>query len=221
MRTLLLLQGLCLTATLALGSIANAADFAWELKKDSEGIQVYTSKVEGSRYDAVRSVAMIEGVSLSSLVALIDDAPACADWADRCAEAYVHQRISETEAYIYTHNDMPFPVKDRDVVAHINWSQDPDSGVVTMASRAVTGVKPPERGRLRLTEAVAHWRFKPLGNGRVEVSNDAHINPGSSLPGWVTNMLLVDTPFETMKAFLSEVKKPKYANASYSFIVER
>lgn len=192
----------------------------WELRRDEEGIQVYTREVAGSPYDAVRAVSVLENIRLSSLVALIEDAPACADWADRCAESYLVERISEGESLIYTHNDMPFPVSDRDVLAHVIWQQDPQTLIVKMTSMATVDRMEEVRGRLRLTEAQASWTFKPLQDGRVEITNEAHINPGSALPGWVTNMLLVETPFVTMRAFLEEVVKPEYRNAEVSFITE-
>lgn len=197
-----------------------AQEASWELKKDSQGIQVFTRAVVGSPYKEVKSVSSISGVSLASLVAVIEDAEACPRWADKCAESYVVDRISPTESLVYTHNDMPFPVKDRDVVAKVVWSQDSETGQVTMASEAVAGGVDEVRGRLRLRQANATWQFTPLVDGSVEVSNQAHINPGSSIPGWVTNMLLVDTPFETMKSFLNEVATPRYANAEFDFIEE-
>ena len=105
-------------------STGHAAETDWEQKRDREGIQVFTRSVEGSPYDAVRTVTTLENVRLSSLVALIEDAEACPDWADRCAESYVVETVSATESFVYTHNDMPFPVSDRDVVAHVKWEQD-------------------------------------------------------------------------------------------------
>lgn len=198
-----------------------AAEVAeWELKRDRDGIQVYTGEVAGSPYDAVRSEALIEGVTLSSLVALVNDAEACADWADRCAESYVVEQLSDTEAYVYTHNDMPFPVRDRDVVVRMQWSQDPQSLAVRMNSTAVSGQVDEIRSRLRLSNATASWLFEPLADGSIKVVNEAHLDPGSALPGWLTNMLLVDTPFETMKAFLAEVRKPKYQDSIVSFVTE-
>lgn len=197
-----------------------AENEAWELRRDREGIQVFTRSVAGSPYDAVRTVTRMDAVRLSSLVALIEDAAACADWADRCAEAYLYERISETESLVYTHNDMPFPVKDRDVLARVSWTQHPDTLAVEMKSVATQGRMDEVRGRLRLTEAMASWNFLPQADGSVLVSNEAHINPGSALPGWITNILLVDAPFETMKSFVSEVRKPKYAQAELSFIRE-
>jgi len=192
----------------------------WELRKDTDGVQVYTRAVAGSAYKAVRATTVIENVTLTSLVALIEDAQACPDWADKCAESYVVERISETESYVYTHNSLPFPVKDRDVVAHVRWSQDPSTLQVIMTSTATTGIMEEKRGRLRLENANANWTFTPISSGAIEVSNEAHIDPGSNLPGWVTNMLLVDTPFQTMVSFIDEVVKPKYQNAELGFIQE-
>ena len=209
-----------ITFMFVLPVIGVAAELEWELKRDRDGIQIFTRSVEGSPYDAVRSVTEIEGVRLSALVALIEDAEACADWADRCAESYLVEQLSETESLVYTHNDMPFPVKDRDVVAHVVWQQEPDSLTVTMRSTATVGRMEEVSGRLRLTEANASWVFEPLQNGKVRITNEAHIDPGSALPGWVTNMLLVDTPFETLKAFVAEVHSSKYSNAEIGFVQE-
>ena len=86
-----------------------AAEQAWELKRDRDGIQVHTRPVPGSPYDAVRTTTKLDSVRLSALVALIEDAEACPDWADRCAESYLLERLSDTESLVYTHNDMPFP----------------------------------------------------------------------------------------------------------------
>ena len=209
-----------ITFLFVLPVIGVAAELEWELKRDRDGIQIFTRSVEGSPYDAVRSVTEIEGVRLSALVALIEDAEACADWADRCAESYLVEQLSETESLVYTHNDMPFPVKDRDVLAHVVWQQEPDSLTVSMQSTATVGRMEEVSGRLRLTEANASWVFEPLQNGKVRITNEAHIDPGSALPGWVTNMLLVDTPFETLKAFVAEVRSSKYSNAEIGFVQE-
>lgn len=197
-----------------------AAENEWEPRRDRNGIEVFTRAVDGSPYDEVRTLTVIDGVRLSSLVALIEDLEACADWADKCAESYLFERISDTESLIYTHNNMPFPVRDRDVVASIKWMQDAESLEIKMFSAATVGKMEKVKGRLRLTDATASWGFRPLSDGSIEISNQAHINPGSRLPGWLTNMLLVDTPFETMLAFIDQVKKPKYRDAQFSFIKE-
>lgn len=208
---------------LALGTyslVFAVGEHSWELRRDRDGIQVYTRSVAGSPYDAVRTTTRMTDVRLSSLVALIEDAEACPDWADRCAESYLVERLSDTESLVYTHNDMPFPVKDRDVLAQVEWTQDPATLEVEMNSTATVGKMEEVRGRLRLTQAMASWNFAPQADGSVLISNEAHINPGSALPGWVTNMLLIDAPFETMASFVSAARDPKYAEIRLSFVQE-
>ncbi len=192
----------------------------WKLRRDRESIQIYTSSVEGSRYDAVLSRTIMQDIRLSALVALLRDSEACPRWADRCVESYVYEKITDTELLVYTHNNLPFPIKDRDVLSLVTWLQDPESLEVTMNSEATSDILPGKKGKLRLLEANVSWHFNPLPNGSVEVINQAHINPGSRLPGWVINMLLVDTPYQTMKSFVAEVRKTKYKDAEVSFIIE-
>ena len=192
----------------------------WKLRRDRNSIQVYTSVVDGSRYDAVLSRTIVQDVRLSALVALLQDSEACPRWADKCAESYVYEETSDTELLVYTHNNLPFPIKDRDVLSRVTWQQDAESFEVTMNSEATADILPREKGKLRLLDANVSWRFSPLPNGSVEVINQAHINPGSRLPGWITNRLLVDTPYETMKSFVAEVRKTKYQDAEVNFVTE-
>lgn len=196
------------------------ADGEWRLRKDEDNIRVYTKNVDGSPFDAVRTVTVMQDVRLSALAALIIDAEACSSWASRCVESYIYQRLSETDAYVYTHSNMPFPIKNRDMLTHAVWRQDATSLTVRVDSEATTGILDDIAGRLRLTQVELGWIFRPLETGAVEISNEAHIDPGSGLPGWITNLLLVSTPYETMRSFVLEVTKPAYRDAVVSFIRE-
>ena len=111
-------------------------------------------------------------------------------------------------------------MKNRDVLTRTKWSQDPGTSAVYLISNATTGIIEEIKGRLRLTEARVSWHFLPQEDGSIQIVNEAHINPGSALPGWIINMLLVETPFETMKAFREEVTSPKYADAEFEFVTE-
>jgi hypothetical protein len=164
---------------------------------------------------------ILEDVRLSSLVALIDDPSACALLEARCAASYTVERVSATEQFVYRHNDMPFPIKDRDVVMHFVWTQDPVSGVVVLDNRNIDGVLPENPRRIRLPSAIAGWRFEPLGDGRVLASSEGHLEPGAGLPAWLLNSLLVDAPFNTMEAVAAAVKLPRYREVQLDFIVER
>lgn len=192
----------------------------WDLRKNKKDVQVYTRKVEGAAIKAAKVEVVVEGYSLSSLVSLLMDVEACPEWADRCAESYVHEKLSDTESYVYIHNAMPYPIRDRDVLTHVMWSQNPSDYSVEMLSIAEDGILPHKKRRLRLTEAQTTWRFIPRQDGTIHIINESHINPGSKLPAWIINALMVDAPYKTMRSFIKEARKPKYRDAKISFIQE-
>jgi len=191
-------------------------DYQWKLKKDAADIQIYTAKVSGSKYLAV-SASMTLEARLDSMVALIMDLDNCAQWAPLCKKAYVQERVSISNNYIYSLNDIPFPGRDRDAVTHVLWEKDSATGIVSMTSEAVEGRVDKVKGVIRIKDATAGWRFTPLANGMVKVESFAHVNPASSMPKWLLNRLLVGSPFKTMKNIRKKMEEGLYEDALLPF----
>ena len=207
----------CLSAV-AKGVFAQqeGVQYNWQEKRNKNGISIYTSKVEGSPFKAVRGSMTIAG-SVESLVALIEDLPACSDWADLCKEARLIERVSDMETFVYIYNDIPFPVSDRDVYVNMSWSIEKSTGKTSMTSIARKG-GPDKTKAVRLQDAFSQWHFTPLGEGKVLVENFAHIDPNGPTPAWITNMLLVDSPFKSMSAMRDIIESGGYADASIPFL---
>ena len=190
--------------------------YEWKLKKDASEIQVFTSKVLNSKFRAV-SATMVLDEKLDSVVSLIMDLENCSSWAVLCQEAYVQEKISNVENYVYSRNDIPFPGRDRDAVTHVVWERDQVTGAVSMVSRAVEGRVPKVKGVIRIEEALAKWRFTPQEDGTLLIESFAHVNPASQIPSWLLNRLLVGSPYKTMKAIRNVVAQGAYDNAVLSF----
>ena len=191
-------------------------DYDWKQKKDKDGIKIYTSTVEGSPFKAVRGEMVVEG-RLASLVALVEDLDACPSWADLCKEARIEKRLSDSESFAYIYNDIPFPVKDRDVYTHVVWAVNSESGKVSMTSTATEGGTPKTKA-VRIKNAVSQWHFTPVDNGKVMVENFAHIDPNGPTPAWVTNMMLVSSPFKSMNKMREMIEQGAYEDAEISFL---
>jgi len=110
--------------------------YSWKLKRNSSGVQVYTAKVPDSKHRAVSAVTVLKA-NPASVAALIMDLENCSQWAPLCEKAYVQERVSAAENYVYSLNDIPFPGVDRDAVTHVLWSRDEGTGVISMDSYAV------------------------------------------------------------------------------------
>ena len=195
---------------------AHGAAEDWELRRDRDGISVYTRAVLGSEYKEVRS-EMTVPTAINELVGLVMDTDACPDWAALCKDSHVAESVSSQEAFIYTYHDLPWPVTDRDAVGHVKWSVAND-GTVTMQVQIVSGKVPTKRRVIRLSQGTTSWAFTPTADGSTKIISYAHLNPGGSVPPWLTNMLLVDSPFDTMADMRAVVATGKYKNTSFHFI---
>lgn len=193
------------------------AEDNWVLERDKDGIQVFTQSVGDSSFDAVRAVMVVEA-KLNALVGLVRDAAACPKWAELCKESRDHEVVSEQELYVYSYNDIPWPVKDRDALTHVLWDQDPETLAVTMTAVATSDLLPVTKGAVRIVNAKTRWIFTPMDDGRVEVVSEAHIDPNGPTPAWITNLLLVETPFKTLQGMRRLVQTGRYDESEFGFV---
>ena len=207
---------------LALFGLNNAAfaqlsesNYDWKLKRDKDGVQIYTSVVEDSSYKAVRGKMLVEA-PLTALVALVEDLPRCSEWAALCKTARVEKRVSPTESYVYILNDLPFPVSNRDVYTHVVWNFNDMFSEITMTSTATPDVFPNTKA-VRIEQAMSQWRFTDQADGTVLVESYAHINPNGPTPAWITNMMLIDSPFTSMREMRKIVEAGGYGDAIIAF----
>ncbi|MEM7077443.1 MAG: START domain-containing protein [Pseudomonadota bacterium] len=191
----------------------------WELKRDRDGIAVFTTPVAGSKFKAVKATMTVES-SLNALVALVQDTGACPEWAAHCKAAEVIDQVNDQEMFVYTLNDMPWPVSDRDAVAHVRWQQDPETLQIVMSATLAPDKAPRVKGNVRLTYGETSWEFAPAQDGQVIVTSRAHIDPGGATPAWLTNRLLVDAPFDTLRGMRSLLATGRYAELEYDFVTE-
>lgn len=205
---------MALLLVIATGPARAEAD--WRLERENDGISVWTRAVEGSNHRAVRA-RMVVDTPIMELVALIRDTQACPEWAEFCAASHVHESVSEAEAYIYTLNDMPWPVTDRDALSHVLWTADASTGAVRMDAVATGGRLEPKPGAVRLTEASTSWSFTPTEGG-VLVESEAHVDPAGPIPAWITNRLLVDAPMKTMQKLRDVAATGRYADVFVGFV---
>lgn len=216
MKYIKLITLIVLTFPLMAWAQLDGVNYKWTQKKNKNGISISTSPVEESPFKAVRG-EMVVKAKVDALIALVEDMEACPDWAALCKESRVEKRISDTESFAYIYNDIPFPVTDRDVYTHVVWSRDPVSKRITMTSTAVEGGTPKTKA-VRIKKAVSQWHFTPKEDGTTLVENFAHIDPNGPTPAWVTNMMLVDSPFKSMRKMRSIVESGGYADTKVPFL---
>lgn len=203
------------TATSAL-----AADAAWKLQKDKDGIQVSTRPVAGWQIHEVRGQVSIEA-RLSSLVAVITDETATPELTDLVEHSEVQNRESDTRYQIYARMKMPWPVSNRDIVNQREVVQDPQTLAVTITDAATSTGQPPNKDYVRIVKSTQRWILTPQADGSVQVESYILSDPAGPIPSSIINAMSVSTPFRTLTKLRELVKRPKYADAKLSYITEK
>ncbi len=192
---------LMLFAFALLGVSASTNSGSWQLAKEKDAIKVFTRpSALGSLKDS-KGVMQIKA-SVDDVIQLLSKFDNYTKWMYKCSESKLLKRVSETEYYVYTVTDAPWPVSDRDLISKVNAEKKADGTV----SLKLTGVKdyiPEKSGKVRVPRFNGLWQASPKSNGMVEVTYQLESDPGGSLPDWVANATATDIPYFT----LFEMKK--------------
>jgi hypothetical protein len=194
-----------------------SAQCAWTLNTEKEGIKIYTSPVPDSKIKAIKVECEIEA-SATQLVALLMDVNSSAAWVYHTKTCTLIKQVSPSELYYYSEVNLPCPAENRDFVAHLVVSQNPDTKVVTINGPAVPGMIPVKRGVVRIDHSTGKWTITPCGHELVRVEYTLHTEPGGNIPAWMVNMFATDGPLQVFKAIKRQVQKPAYKNAVLSYI---
>lgn len=210
-------RGLGLVLALT-GQIALASDES--LVIDRQQVKVWTVTVPGEPLRGFRAVTTVRS-NLSGLVGLLMDTEAAPRWIYRTERVQV-LRCDEAAGTFAVLAEMDFwPLANRDVVVEGRVTQDPATLAVTIDSHGVSlASAPPREGRVRMPAMRGRWEFRPLGAGLVEVTMSGHADPGGHIPDFLVNLMIKDTPYQTLLGLRRAIPAPKYQQSRYAGIRE-
>jgi hypothetical protein len=191
----------------------------WTLKKNEDGIKVYTRLPEGSSLDEVRATVRVK-TTLSAFTALLKDVPGYKDWAYNCVEAKIIKVVCDTAQCYYTQTDLPWPVSNRDLIFRSSLKQDSITLIIKTNSVCVPDMLEENEGIVRIRSGSTSWTLTPLSRGFVDVDYFASIDPGGTVPAWLINSTIDMGPYNTLKNVRKLLEGGKYKNATFWFVKE-
>ena len=190
----------------------------WELKTEEEGVKVYTRSVENSPIKAVKVECTLEA-SLSQLTAVLLDIPTSPEWVYATKFCRVQKKLSANELIYHSEIEVPWPASNRDFIVRIKLEQDSVTKTVTVDGENLPQYVKEQKGVVRVMHTVSHWTATPRGK-YVDLVFTLHVDPGGLIPAWLINLFATRGPLETFRKLRSQVKKPTYKDARFSFIAD-
>ncbi len=189
----------------------------WSLQKDEVGIKVYTQEREGSSFKAFKGEAVVDA-PLMSVVAVLYDTPACKTWMYECSYATNVKLVRFEENYIFQQYELGFPVSDRGVLLHSVLHFDKEGARIdshevmdfcdngnNVQCNAIN-----QRDFVPVVRSRGSFVLTPIAADKTKVVWTQHTNPGGSLPTWLVNAMLIDSPFYSLLKLKTVVKEEKY-----------
>lgn len=174
----------------------------WKLMSEKGDLKVYKRTREGTNLKEVR-IDNVFHVPAEKLVKELDDADSYTEWIYKCAESKVLDLPKENEIVYYTLASVPAPIWDRDIVAKSVYQYFPDTKTHFYQSSVPSNDEsymPTRKKVVRVKDYGASWTIKEVGENKIETINTVYMDPGGSIPNWLTNMTLTSGPKKSMKA---------------------
>jgi hypothetical protein len=184
---------------------------AWVLEQEDEdfNLKVFTREIEGSNFSEFKGEMLIKA-QLTTIAALLLDFDVAPKWMHECEKFEILEQLDALSAVVYFVNGAPWPVSDRDAVVMAVMSQDPETLILKFELNAVNDRLPENDDYVRIPYMTGSWLFEPTENGQVLVTYQVHADSGGSLPEWLANTAVVDTPYYTMSNMAKMLKLEKY-----------
>jgi hypothetical protein len=176
----------------------------WELKKNKEGVKVYTKSNPISPFNLLKAECDI-AVGINELLNLIFDVNRHTEWVYNAVQSVPIKKIAPYEIIYYGETYAPWPVSNRDLVIHLTAKTDSLTGICTIYGISEPKRKPLVNGKVRIPRSESIWTLIPKSNNITHVIYTLDIDPGGSLPAWLVNFASIEGPylsFKKMKALL-------------------
>jgi len=84
---------------------------------------------------------------------------------------------------------------------------DPVTGVGKITAAPLAGVVPERNDMVRIQEYRQTWTIIPAGKELTHVVLEGFVDPAGSIPDWISNMLIIDSPFNIICGIKARLEK--------------
>jgi hypothetical protein len=169
----------------------------WNFIKEKDGVKLYTRKDDGKTLKSYKGVADIHAPA-SKVFAMIEDVYHTEWWDKSVSEIRVLKYEKNRMAQYYIRYDLPWPWTDRDLCVDVKTTYNPATGEGTVAAGPLNGLIPENKELVRIKEYHQTWTVQPAGPDLSHVTLEGYADPAGTIPDWVTNMIIVNSPIQSM-----------------------
>jgi hypothetical protein len=171
----------------------------WSFVKEKDGIKIYTCKEAGKSLKSYKGITDIQAPA-EKVFAMIEDVYHTEWWDKNLNQIKVLKYEKFKMAQYYLIYDLPWPVTDRDLCVDVTSCFDPVKGEGTVTAGPLPGIIPESKEMVRIKDYHQTWTVKSAGKESSHVVLVGFVDPAGSIPDWVSNMVIVNSPIKAISA---------------------
>ena len=167
-----------------------------QLRRDENGIKIYTCKEDGRSLKTVKVHLKLPGTLREykkNLFAVED----YKTWHYRVIEPVLLEKIDSNSFLYYTKVDAPWPVSDRDLVLKVTVKHLPMLEQMEVIMQNQSDVVQVNKDLVRIPYSYSRMTLSQSSPNELTVDYNIKLDPGGSLPSWAINLFCTQGPFET------------------------
>ncbi len=179
----------------------------WKLAKEKDGIKVYTRDEPGSSVKSFRGETTFRA-DPEVVLELLVDVENFDEWDEDISELKVLERKEGISFTYYLVYDVPWPMTDRDLCVVAEIQKNEETGEVYIIAKPMSHLVPETGERVRISEYWQKWTIQPHQGGMISLMIEGFADPGGSVPAWLSNMVITDSPLEMIGAVKERSQNP-------------
>ena len=190
----------------------------WKLKKEVDGIEVFTRNVAGSNLKELKIEMSFPEVDFSTLMAVLTDTESYPEWLYKCDYAKTIEHPQSAETVDYYKFNFPWPLSDRDLYVRSVITQDVSKKELLITTTALPDYATDTDGKVRVKKHINTWHFFLSAGEPIRLVYKAKADPGGHIPDWMVNMVIDRGPTISMQNLRERIKMDKYKNQQIDWL---
>lgn len=179
---------------------------SWEFVKEKDGVQIYSRKTAGKQLKSFKAIAEINA-PVEKIFNLLENVNNTDWWDKNVTQIKVLLYEKNKTARYYMVYKLPWPVKSRDLCVNSTVEIDSETGIYKLTAVPLLGGVAEHDNLVRIKDYQQIWTVRATGRNQAHVELESYVDPGGSVPNWLYNLLLIDSPANSINGLKLQMQK--------------
>ena len=168
----------------------------WELKRNENGIEIYTRKPLSGNLKELRVVCELE-TTKEHLIKTLLDINNYGKWVYSTKSNTMLKTVSPQQIIYHSISHLPWPLRDRDLIVQLTILPDKEPNKFEIQAVSLPDYLPKDKSYIRVPYSSALWKVTVVNEHKLSIDYTFSVDPGGSIPVWLVNSTLSIGPYNS------------------------